>query len=124
MGAIKRSLTKQTARQDAEQQTRGLSKAALEEVRSTMEQVLSQWDEEGQKQVVLGAMASVFLSERHQPGTDVDGVWLMGKVQADGTRALGIAHLTIEGLSDLGVMGVGMEQAVLEALREYQGTAF
>jgi hypothetical protein len=67
-------------------------------------------------------MASVFLSERHPPSTDADGVWLMGKVQADGTRTPGIAYLTIEALGEIGVIGVDMEKTVLEALREYPGS--
>lgn len=101
-------LRKQIARRVERDGKRGLSKEALEEVRETMEQFLAQWGEAGQKAVLRGAMASVFLSDRHKVGSDADGVWLMGKVQADGTRAAGIANKTIEALGEIDVFGQSM----------------
>lgn len=69
-----------------------------------MEAFLAQWGAAGQRAVLRAAMASVFLSERRKIGSDADGVWLMGKVQADGTRTAGIANKTIEALGEIGVM--------------------
>lgn len=102
---VRGRLTKQVARRVEQEQKRGLSKEALGEVRETMEQFLAQWGEEGQKAVLRGAIASVFLSERRKVGTDADGVWMMGKMQADGTRVAGIANQTIEALGEIGVTG-------------------
>jgi histone H3/H4 len=111
-------LTRQGARRVEQEQKQGLSKEALEEVRETMEQFLAQWGEAGQKAVLRGAIASVFLSERRKLGTDADGVWLMGKVQAYGTRAAGIANKMIEALGDLGIMGFPLRRVLEEVFEE------
>jgi hypothetical protein len=115
---VRQRLMKQIARRMEQEQKRGLSKEALDEVRETMEQFLSQWGEAGQKAVLRGAMASVFLSERRKAGGDADGAWIMGKVQADGTRLAGIANKTIEALEEIGVMGVGWSELVVKTLAE------
>jgi hypothetical protein len=60
-------------------------------------------------------MVSVFLSTRHQAGTDADGVWLMGRLEPDGVRARGIANKTIKALEEIGVMEVSWEHLVQEA---------
>lgn len=115
-GEVRGRLTKQVARRVEQEQKRGLSKEALDEVRETMEQFLAQWTEDGQKAVLRGAIASVFLNERRKAGGDADGVWLMGKVQADGTRAAGIANKTLQAFEEIGVLGMSWEQVVREAL--------
>lgn len=104
---VRERLTKQIARRLERDGKRGLSKKGLEAVRETMEQFLAQWGEAGQRAVLRGAMASVYLSERRKAGGDADGVWLMGRVEADGSRAPGIANKTIEALEEIGVMGIG-----------------
>jgi hypothetical protein len=114
---VRGRLTRQVARRVEREQKRGLSKEALEEVRETMEQFLAQWEEEGQKAVLRGAIASVFLSERRKVGTDADGVWLMGRVQTNGMRVAGIVNKTIEALEEMGIMGVGLEQLLTYALQ-------
>jgi hypothetical protein len=113
---VRGRLVRQVERRVEQEQKRGLSKEALDELRETMEQFLAQWGEEGQKAVLCGAIASVFLSERRKVGTDADGVWLMGKVEPDGTRAMGIANRMIEALEEIGVMGVGWDEVVREAV--------
>lgn len=70
----------------------------------------------GQKAVLRGAIAHVFLSERRNPGTDADGVGLMGNVQIDGTRAAGIDTKTTPALAEIGVIGVSPGQMVQDAL--------
>ena len=107
---VRQQMTKQIARRMEREAKRGLSKEALEEVRETMEQFLAQWGEAGQKWVLRGAIASVFLSERRKAGGDADGVWLMGRVEVDGTRGAGIAKKTIEALEEIGVMEGEIEQ--------------
>jgi hypothetical protein len=82
-----------------------------------MKQCLSQWSPKRQRAVLRGAMVSVVLNERHTPGTDADGVWFMGEMQADGTRAPGIAQITIEALQEIGVMGERLDKVLLEALK-------
>lgn len=115
---VRGRLTKQVARRVEQERKRGLSKEALEEVREVMEQFLAQWGEDRQKAVLRGAFASVFLSERRKPRTDADGVWLMGKVQADGTRKPGIANRTIAALEEIGMMGA-IKEIISEALEEF-----
>jgi hypothetical protein len=112
-------LTKQVARRVEQEQKRGLSKEALEELRETMEQFLAPWGEERQKAVLCGAIVSVFLSERRTPGTDADGVWLMGRTQADGTRAAGIANRTIEALGGIGIIDVRWNKVVREVIEKF-----
>jgi hypothetical protein len=113
---VQQPLNKQAGRRIEAQQRRGLSREASDEVRETMEQFVGQWSPERQRAVLRGAMASVVLNERYMPGSDADGVWLMGEVQPDGTRVPGIAQQTIAALEEIGVMGEGLDKIVLDAL--------
>jgi hypothetical protein len=111
---IRMRLSKRAARCIEQEQKRGLSKEALEEVRETMEQFLAQWGEDRQTAVLRGALASVFLSDRRKLGKDVGGVWLMGQRQADGTNVLGIVSRTIQALAEIEVMSVEFDEVLCE----------
>jgi hypothetical protein len=115
---VQTRLTQQAVRQLEKVQKRGISSEALEEVRQTMERYLSQWSDERQRAVLRGAMVSVMVNERRKPGGDANGVWLMGAVQADGTRVAGIANNTIAALGEIGVMGLELSDIVMAALAE------
>ena len=115
---MRNRLTVRTERQLKQSRLRGLSQAAQEEVRATMEQYLSQWDEERGRAVLRGAMVSVMLNPQRKPNADADGVWLMGARRPDGTRAPGIANRTIAALEELGVMGVGLAAVLREVWAE------
>lgn len=114
---LRNRLTVRTERQLKQPRMRGLSLEAQEEVRATMEQYLSQWDEARGRAVLRGAMVSVMLNPQRKPNADADGVWLMGARRPDGTRAPGIANHTIAALEEVGVMGIGLDAVLREVLQ-------
>lgn len=67
--------------------------------------------------VLRGAMVSVMVNPQRKPQADADGAWLMGARRQDRTRAPGIANRTIVALEEVGVMGVGQDAVLREALR-------